>query len=66
MPRVARSIVKMANRVDSIDDILDYIELIGKIHHKNGIMVRRGGESCRWGCYPTGLPTSRVPLYGVV
>ncbi len=39
VPRVARAVVKVANRVDSLDDILDYIELVGKIHHKNGIMV---------------------------
>jgi len=39
VPKVARAVVKVANHVDNLDEIMDYIAFVGRIHHKNGIMV---------------------------
>eukprot|EP00095_Tigriopus_kingsejongensis_P008926 maker-scaffold199_size265817-snap-gene-0.11 protein:Tk08926 transcript:maker-scaffold199_size265817-snap-gene-0.11-mRNA-1 annotation:"globin x" len=38
VPRVARAVVKVVSHVENLDDVLDYLECVGKIHQKNGIM----------------------------
>ena len=39
VPRVARAFVKVVTHVHNLDGVLDYLECVGKIHQKNGIMV---------------------------
>lgn len=40
IPRVSRSIRKVIKNLDNPELVTDYLQVLGKIHHQNGIQVR--------------------------
>ena len=41
VPKVARALSKILSHVDDLNSIGDYLKILGKIHHQNGIKVRK-------------------------
>lgn len=39
VPRVSRAMIKILSKLDDLDSVIDYLKVLGKIHHQNGIQV---------------------------
>ena len=37
--RVARALAKVASNVHDLDSVMDYLQVMGKLHHQHGIQV---------------------------
>ena len=40
IPKVARAISKIVSNLESIGKVVEYIQIMGKLHYQNGIKVR--------------------------
>ena len=40
IPRVSRALVKVLTHVDNLQSVAEYLEVLGRIHHKVGIQVQ--------------------------
>ena len=40
IPRVSRALVKVLTHVDNLQSVAEYLEVLGRIHHKIGIQVQ--------------------------
>ena len=38
--KVARALAKVASNVHDLDSIMDYLQVLGKLHHQHGMQVR--------------------------
>ena len=54
VPKVARALSKIITHVDDLNSIGDYLKILGKIHHQNGIKVckSKGTDILGWWKYP--------------
>ncbi len=47
IPRVGRALTKILSKVDDLSSVLDYLQILGKIHHQNGIQVSKLSSSTK-------------------